>query len=675
VLGPERDRVINDLSQEDKDKYKANVHATNILLQGLSKDIYKLINNYTAAKDIWDTVKFLLEGFELTKDERESQLFSSLINEMRNIKMTMSKMQLNSKFVNNMLPEWGRFVTQVKLNRGPVYDEAGLSYNTDILSKVHDYNDYLDNVGEHQEVQEMQNNVQQCYVVETDVDHTSDSNMILPAFVEANYETLESLVRDRRRQMRNNNHRTELDYFSEDYDEEREMEPRPKPARAVTPPLRAASPNVHRRRERVVRFEETKQRGKQGLRNSEGGCLRKKHKEGILALPNNIGGNLPSNGKNDKRVTPAEAPILMVSQGTYVAKDPTLENMAYEGGEITFLPVIEVNNAPLVIEAEVFGRKVGRVYMDSGSSCEVIYEHCFEKLNSTVKASKVDLKTPLVGFLGECSWKNNHAKNKDRGLNNHGAIKFYTKKGIGTILSANITKEGTKKARKIPITNEERILSCIDVEGTIIMNDRTIMVDRKPFNTEHKLNEYSHIKPIKQNKQGLGPDHNTSACKEIEELIKAGILRKVKHQTWVANPVMVKKSSGGWRMPEKTRRVAKWAIELGEHGIVFLRRDEKETRADVLLEMPFEDNENKVKEKEVSDSSNEWKLYTDRASSSDGSRAGLILIDLAGPRIAQEMEIAKVVIFLDLQLLVNQIKVEHVQRNQNKKADALSKLA
>nr|GFA56493.1 integrase, catalytic region, zinc finger, CCHC-type, peptidase aspartic, catalytic [Tanacetum cinerariifolium] len=41
-----------------------------------------------------------------------------LINDIRNIKMTMSRMQLNSKFVNNMLPEWGRFVTAVKLNRG-----------------------------------------------------------------------------------------------------------------------------------------------------------------------------------------------------------------------------------------------------------------------------------------------------------------------------------------------------------------------------------------------------------------------------------------------------------------------------------------------------------------------------------------------------------------------------
>ncbi|GJY20863.1 integrase, catalytic region, zinc finger, CCHC-type containing protein [Tanacetum coccineum] len=37
---------------------------------------------------------------------------------MRNIKMTMSRMQLSSKFVNNMLPKWGRFVSAVKLNRG-----------------------------------------------------------------------------------------------------------------------------------------------------------------------------------------------------------------------------------------------------------------------------------------------------------------------------------------------------------------------------------------------------------------------------------------------------------------------------------------------------------------------------------------------------------------------------
>ncbi|GKA48618.1 monodehydroascorbate reductase, partial [Tanacetum coccineum] len=123
-MGPERPRVYSDLSQDEKDRYNADIRATNIILQGLPKDIYSLINHYTDAKDIWDNVKMLLEGSELTKEDRESQLyddfehfrqnkgetihdyyvwFAKLINDMRNIKMTMSKIQLNSKFVNNML--------------------------------------------------------------------------------------------------------------------------------------------------------------------------------------------------------------------------------------------------------------------------------------------------------------------------------------------------------------------------------------------------------------------------------------------------------------------------------------------------------------------------------------------------------------------------------------------
>ncbi|GKC27371.1 hypothetical protein Tco_1034665, partial [Tanacetum coccineum] len=44
--------------------------------------------------------------------------FHKLVNDMRNIRMTMPNIQLNSKFVNNMSPEWDRFVTAVKLNKG-----------------------------------------------------------------------------------------------------------------------------------------------------------------------------------------------------------------------------------------------------------------------------------------------------------------------------------------------------------------------------------------------------------------------------------------------------------------------------------------------------------------------------------------------------------------------------
>ncbi|GKD35153.1 retrovirus-related pol polyprotein from transposon TNT 1-94 [Tanacetum coccineum] len=139
LLGPERPRTYDDLNDNDKKRFDADVRATNIVLQGLPKDIYKLINHNIEAKAIWDNVKMLLAGSELTKEDRESQLydefecfkmlpgenineyyvwFHKLINDMRNIRMTMPNIQLNSKFVNNMSPEWDRFVTAVKLNKG-----------------------------------------------------------------------------------------------------------------------------------------------------------------------------------------------------------------------------------------------------------------------------------------------------------------------------------------------------------------------------------------------------------------------------------------------------------------------------------------------------------------------------------------------------------------------------
>ncbi|GKB46753.1 retrovirus-related pol polyprotein from transposon TNT 1-94 [Tanacetum coccineum] len=62
--GPVRARVLNDLSAEEKERYKADIRATNILLQGIPKDIYSLINHYTDAKDIWENVKMILEGSE-----------------------------------------------------------------------------------------------------------------------------------------------------------------------------------------------------------------------------------------------------------------------------------------------------------------------------------------------------------------------------------------------------------------------------------------------------------------------------------------------------------------------------------------------------------------------------------------------------------------------------------
>nr|GEU90915.1 hypothetical protein [Tanacetum cinerariifolium] len=73
--------------------------------------------------------------------------------------------------------------------------------------------------------------------------------MISPAFVEANYEVLDSLLREHRRQMRNKDLHTELNYFSEGYGEEREMEPRTARVSKTTPVLHTEYLRVQRQRE------------------------------------------------------------------------------------------------------------------------------------------------------------------------------------------------------------------------------------------------------------------------------------------------------------------------------------------------------------------------------------------------------------------------------------------
>ncbi|GKD14487.1 hypothetical protein Tco_1198894, partial [Tanacetum coccineum] len=103
---------------------------------GLPPDVYTLVNHYKVAKEIWDRVKLLIEGTKLSLQERESKLynefdrftsekgetihsyylrFAQLINDMNTIEMSMKKLQVNTKFVNNLQPEWSKFVTDVKL--------------------------------------------------------------------------------------------------------------------------------------------------------------------------------------------------------------------------------------------------------------------------------------------------------------------------------------------------------------------------------------------------------------------------------------------------------------------------------------------------------------------------------------------------------------------------------
>ncbi|GJT17091.1 hypothetical protein Tco_0875797 [Tanacetum coccineum] len=257
--GPVRARVLNDLSAEEKERYKADIRATNILLQGIPKDIYSLINHYTDAKDIWENVKMILEGSELTKDDRESQLYDEY-EHFRQIKgegiqgyyeQSYGASTGNCFWFHDVVEDTMRLIKEAPFQRNnargnggkgysvdddvddshendlalnvdhifeadecdafdsdvdegptsqtmfmasltsedPIYDEAGPSYDSNDPFEVQDHDAFVDHMDEYHEVHEMQNDVQHNYVVDSDADYTSDSNIIpYDQYVEDNAE-------------------------------------------------------------------------------------------------------------------------------------------------------------------------------------------------------------------------------------------------------------------------------------------------------------------------------------------------------------------------------------------------------------------------------------------------------------------------------------------------------
>ncbi|XP_071735054.1 uncharacterized protein [Rutidosis leptorrhynchoides] len=74
--------------------------------------------------------------------------------------------------------------------------------------------------------------------------------------------------------------------------------------------------------------------------------------------------------------------------------------------EISFpaLDTITPSDQLVTISGMIFDRDVHRIYLDSGSSCDVMYEHCFQQLSPAIKARLMPPRVPLVGFSGERCW-------------------------------------------------------------------------------------------------------------------------------------------------------------------------------------------------------------------------------------------------------------------------------
>nr|GEX55610.1 reverse transcriptase domain-containing protein [Tanacetum cinerariifolium] len=185
--------------------------------------------------------------------------------------------------------------------------------------------------------------------------------------------------------------------------------------------------------------------------------------------------------------------------------------------EITFLPLAahKGTGAPIVIEAKISGHAVHRIYVDGGSSMEVLYEHCFNRLWPEIKSQMVPATMSLTGFSGETIW---------------------------------------------PLRQLRLLVTIEDAENyTRAWMNFMIVRSPSPYNGiigRHEIREIQAVPSTAHGmlkfpmKGGIGqaPEHAKAIQVEVQKLVEAGILREVYYHDWLSNPVMVKKHNRSWRM-------------------------------------------------------------------------------------------------------------------------------
>ncbi|GJW65349.1 reverse transcriptase domain-containing protein [Tanacetum coccineum] len=97
--------------------------------------------------------------------------------------------------------------------------------------------------------------------------------------------------------------------------------------------------------------------------------------------------------------------ILMVQPWQRVAMQRIAQSFSPDL-EISFPPLGKEDGTegPMIIEAEIGGHFIHRIYVDRGSVSVILYEHCFNRLRPKVKNQMVSATAPLISFSGEVIW-------------------------------------------------------------------------------------------------------------------------------------------------------------------------------------------------------------------------------------------------------------------------------
>ena len=66
--------------------------------------------------------------------------------------------------------------------------------------------------------------------------------------------------------------------------------------------------------------------------------------------------------------------------------------------------------------------------------------------------------------------------------------------------------------------------------------------------SEHALDVRAGSRPVKQRLRQFNEEKRRAIGEEVQKLLAARFIKEVSHPKWLANPILVRKKNGKWRM-------------------------------------------------------------------------------------------------------------------------------
>ncbi|GJY19642.1 hypothetical protein Tco_0391133 [Tanacetum coccineum] len=146
----------------------------------------------------------------------------------------------------------------------------------------------------------------------------------------------------------------------------------------------------------------------------------------------------------------------------------------------------------------------------------------------------------------------------------HSMMKFPTLKGVATLVTRSVIISECRRLEKKQVVEEEekkeeietKAINITESQLKLLLKNNMDIFSWEPADMtgvprriiEYNLNVNTSVEPVCQKQRVLAPEKSSAVAKDVDEWVKAGIVRPVKYPTKNSNLVLVKKCDGAWRM-------------------------------------------------------------------------------------------------------------------------------